>query len=68
MSITEIKTEIARLPEADLADLARWFEEFQAQAWDAQIEQDILAGRLDALAEQANQEFEAGRCRRLPGS
>lgn len=27
--------------------------------------QKALAGRLDALAEQANQEFDAGRCRPL---
>ena len=42
-----------------------WFEEHQADLWDKQIEEDALAGRLDALAEQANWEFEAGHCQAL---
>ena len=65
MSITEIKTIISQLPPTDLADLTEWFEEYQADLWDKQIEEDALAGRLDALATQANQEFDAGRCRPL---
>lgn len=65
MSITEIKTIISQLPPPELAEFSQWFEELQADAWDRQIERDALAGRFDALAEQANQEFEAGRCRPL---
>jgi hypothetical protein len=65
MSITEIKTKIAELPKPEMAELAQWFEEYQSDLWDKQIEQDALAGRLDTLAEQANREFEAGRCRPL---
>lgn len=68
MSIQELESAVTQLPSQELAQFIAWFEEFQAQAWDTQIEQDILAGRLDTLAEQANQEFEAGRCRPLPGS
>ena len=65
MSITEIKTIISQIPPPELAEFSQWFEELQADAWDRQIERDALAGRFDALAEQANQEFEAGRCRSL---
>lgn len=65
MSVTEIKTMISELPPPDLAELSQWLEELQADAWDRQIERDALAGRFDALADQANQEFEAGRCRPL---
>ena len=42
-----------------------WFEEFQAQVWDRQLEQDVKAGRLDALLEQAEQDFEQGQCEPL---
>ena len=56
---------MAQLPSPELVQFAAWFEEFQADLWDKQIEQDALSGRLDALAEQANREFEAGRCRPL---
>lgn len=65
MSVQELESAVKHLPSSELAQFAAWFEEFQAEAWDRQIEQDILAGRLDALAEQANREFEAGLCRPL---
>jgi len=48
-----------------LAELAKWFEEFQAQAWDERLEQDFKAGRLDSLLKEAEQDFEQGRCESL---
>jgi hypothetical protein len=65
MDIKEIESAIAQLPLSELAELARWFEEFQAGAWDAQLEQDVRAGRLDALVRQAGQDFEQGQCKPL---
>jgi len=65
MNIKEIESAITQLPPADLAELAKWFEEFHAQAWDAQLERDLKAGRLDALIKQAEQEFERGQCEPL---
>ncbi len=65
MSIQEIETAVAQLPSAELSQFTAWFEDYQAEQWDRQIEQDALSGRLDALAEQANQEFDAGRCQPL---
>ena len=35
-------------------------QEFKADLWDKQIEEDILAGRLDALAKHVDEEFLAG--------
>lgn len=65
MDIKEIESAIAQLPHSELAELAKWFEEFQAQVWDEQLEQDVKAGRLDALLEQAEQDFEQGQCEPL---
>ena len=65
MSVREIELAIAQLPYSELVELASWFEEFWAQAWDKQIEQDVQAGRLDALLQQVEQEFEAGHCQPL---
>jgi hypothetical protein len=62
MSVEEIESAIAQLPDSEIARLAEWFQEFQARAWDAQIERDMGAGRLDALIEQAEREFESGEC------
>ncbi len=65
MSVQEIEAAITQLPTPEFSQFAAWFEEYQADLWDRQIEKDALSGRFDALAEQANQEFEAGRCRPL---
>ncbi len=62
MNIKEIESAIAQLPPSDLAELAKWFAEFHAQAWDEQVERDLKAGRLDALIKQAEQDFEQGQC------
>jgi hypothetical protein len=65
MDIREIESAIAQLPTSEIVKLAEWFYEFQAQVWDRQIERDVQSGRLDALIEQAEQEFESGRCKPL---
>lgn len=65
MSREEIETAIAQLPASEVAKLAKWFEEFQARVWDQRLEQDVEAGRLDALMEQADKDFEQGRCEPL---
>jgi hypothetical protein len=62
MDIKEIEFAIAQLPPSELAELAKWFEEFQAQVWDEQLAHDVKAGRLDALLKQAEQDFEQGQC------
>ena len=36
--------------------------------WDEQIARDSRAGKLDALIEEARQDFEAGRCRKVSTS
>ena len=65
MSVTEIKTIIAQLPPADLADLSEWFEKFQADAWDRQIANDVKAGRFEAILRRVEEQAEAGQCRPL---
>ena len=48
-----LRQAIQGLPPVDLAKFRRWFAEFDAKAWDAQIEADAAAGKLDALAAEA---------------
>ncbi len=62
MSVKEIETAIAKLSADDLAQLAIWFEEFHAKAWDAQWEADVKARRLDEPARQARKDLAAGKC------
>ena len=65
MDVQEIESAIAQLPRAQVAELATWFEQFHAQIWDAQIEQDLRDGRLDSLLEEAKRDFDSGRCESL---
>jgi len=60
MSIHEIETAIMNLPVAEVSDLVTWLDEYYASLWDEQIEDDVNAGRLDALLAEVDAEFEAG--------
>ncbi len=63
--IEKIGHEIRELSPAELAAFRKWFHDFDAEAWDRQIEKDVQAGKLDALAEAARQDFADGRCREI---
>ena len=63
--MAEIQQAITRLSPADQRQLARWFEEALEDAWDAQIEEDIKAGRLNDLIAQAEADIAAGRVKPL---
>lgn len=64
-NVESIEKAIASLPPADLARFRRWFAEFDAAAWDKQIEMDANAGRLDGLAAEALADYHAGVAREL---
>jgi hypothetical protein len=61
-SVNEIEEAVLRLSVAELAAFRAWFAEFDAEAWDRQIEDDVASGRLDALADEALADLRAGRC------
>jgi hypothetical protein len=60
-SVNEIEEAVRRLSAAELARFREWFAEFDADRWDRQIEDDVAAGRLDALASEAIEDLRAGR-------
>ena len=62
MSVEELESAISGLSSADLARFSHWFEEFVADQWDRQIEQDVLSGRLDTALKRADDHYDAGRC------
>ena len=61
MTRTDLEKAIASLPPTELEKFRAWFIEFDADAWDRQIEDDVAAGRLDALAEEALNDLHEGR-------
>jgi hypothetical protein len=60
-SLETIERAIEQLPPDELAKLRRWFFEFDAAVWDAKIEADAVAGKFDALAEEALTEYRNGK-------
>ncbi len=63
--IEQIREEIRKFSAAELADFRSWFHEFDADAWDREIEDDIRAGRLDSLTQEALEEHKAGKTREM---
>ncbi len=61
MTLPELEKTISGLPAEDLSKFRAWFLEFDAKNWDEQLGNDIAAGRLDSLADQALREHQAGR-------
>ena len=60
-TVEMLEQNVAKLQPSELAEFRRWFAEFDAAAWDAQIEADAQAGKLDALAAEALAEYNAGK-------
>jgi len=60
MTIQEIEQAITELDPDELARLREWFDEYYAQVWDEQIEQDAASGRLDKLIAEVDEEYNAG--------
>jgi hypothetical protein len=61
--IEEIEEAVSGLPPKDLAKFRAWFEAFDAERFDEQIERDVRAGKLDAVAEEAVRDLKSGNVR-----
>jgi hypothetical protein len=64
-SLNEVKTSVEKLSRSDLKEFRRWFEEYDADEWNRQIEQDVRDGKLDALARKALERLRKGECDEL---
>jgi hypothetical protein len=61
-TVAEIENAVKNLSWDELSSFRDWFQGFDTDAWDRQLETDAAAGRLDALAEEALQDLREGRC------
>jgi hypothetical protein len=64
-NVKSIEKAVESLPPAELAEFRHWFAEFDAAAWDRQIEQDAQSGKLDQLASEALADFKSGQAHEL---
>ena len=67
MSLAEIKTAVCQLSPKELAELTAFIAKQDNAAWDAQMDADADAGRLDFLFEEAGRERATGKLRDWPG-
>ena len=58
--VEKIEEEIRSLSAEERARLWRWLLEFDAEAWDREIEADAKSGRLDGLADEALRAHRSG--------
>ena len=65
MSVQELESAVAQLSADEFSRFSTWFEEYRAEAWDREFEADVKAGKLDTLGQEADRDFEAGRCKPL---
>lgn len=63
--LDKIEQAVEALDAEDLARFRAWFANYDAAQWDAGIEADATAGRLDRLMNAALAEHRSGATRRL---
>ena len=64
-TLEQIKAAILTLPSDEFEKMRKWFLDLDYQRWDKQLEQDVAEGKLEALADEAIAEFEAGNCQEI---
>jgi hypothetical protein len=62
MSMQDLQHSVEHLTKEELDQFSKWFEEYMADQWDAQIERDAKAGKFDSILKRVHEDFEAGRC------
>ena len=63
--VEQLEQEIEKLRPEEFAQLRNWLLERDWAAWDQQLEEDVAAGRLDKLAEDALAEHARGETTEL---
>ena len=65
-TVLEIEKAIEKLPRNEVFAIADWISKRFSDAWDAQIEEDVLAGALDHLVNEALAEYRTGAVTNFP--
>ncbi|MBI3985441.1 MAG: hypothetical protein HY343_00850 [Lentisphaerae bacterium] len=64
-TVQDIKDAIQHLPGGEFAKIRDWIVERDWEEWDAQIERDSKAGKLDFLMDEAVRDKKSGHTRPL---
>lgn len=63
--VEQVEQRIAELDATELKELRAWFERYDAEVWDRQIESDSKSGKLRQLVDRALADDRAGRSTEL---
>jgi hypothetical protein len=63
--VEKIEQDVCELNHDELLAFRKWFREYDSDEWDRQIEEDVRAGKLDKLAEEALAAHRAGKSKEL---
>ena len=63
--IENIENDVRSLTAAELAAFRKWFLEFDADAWDRQLERDNASGKLADLAKESLSDHNSGKSTEL---
>lgn len=64
-TVEDIENAVKQLSPEQLKRFRIWYEKFDADLWDQQIEKDAKNGKIDDLAEAALADHRAGRSKKL---
>ena len=64
--LEDIEKAVEQLSPEEMAKFRLWFEELQAELFDAQIEADMKSGKLDRHFAEARAAHAAGKSIKLP--
>lgn len=64
-TVGDLQKAILELSESEYAELRRWMVDEDWERWDKEFEEDVKAGRLDALAADALKARDEGDIRPL---
>ena len=64
-AVQKLQSAVSQLSAEELSRFRAWFDEFDAEVWDGQFEEDVESGKLDRLANRAIANFRAGKCKQL---
>ena len=64
-TVHEIEKAVSVLPSNGLEQFRKWFDEFDAKAWDKQFEDNAMSGKLDKIAENATDDYSKGKFKEL---
>jgi len=62
-TLVAVQEAVRSLPEEEFDAFASWFEQYEEERWDRQIQRDQKSGPLQSLMEKTRTVFEAGKCR-----